>query len=92
MLMPLDEDDIVQKTFVSAFTQALADLGWTDGRKVRMDRRWGGVDVNRIRALATPLQQAPNRASSNGACALGSIRKTSPIAREDERAPLFFSA
>ena len=24
----------------SAFTQALADLGWTDGRNVRMDVRW----------------------------------------------------
>jgi putative ABC transport system substrate-binding protein len=55
MLMPLDENDTVQKTFVSAFTQALADLGWTDGRNVRMDRPWGGVDINRIRALAQEL-------------------------------------
>jgi putative ABC transport system substrate-binding protein len=55
VLMPLDEDDTVQKTFVSAFTQTLADLGWTDGRNVRMDRRWGGVDINRIRALAQEL-------------------------------------
>jgi putative ABC transport system substrate-binding protein len=55
MLMPLDENDTVQKTFVSAFTQALADLGWTNGRNVRMDRRWGGVDINRIRALAQEL-------------------------------------
>jgi putative tryptophan/tyrosine transport system substrate-binding protein len=31
VLMPLDENDPVAKTFVSTFTQALADLGWTDG-------------------------------------------------------------
>jgi putative ABC transport system substrate-binding protein len=34
------------------FIQALADLGWTDGRNVRMDLRWVGADINRIRALA----------------------------------------
>jgi putative ABC transport system substrate-binding protein len=36
------------RTAVSAFTQALAGLGWTDGRNVRMDVRWGGADINRI--------------------------------------------
>jgi putative ABC transport system substrate-binding protein len=30
-------------------------LGWTDGRNVRMDLRWGGGDINRIRALAREL-------------------------------------
>ena len=39
----------------SAFTQALADLGWTDGRNVRMDVRWGDGDANRMRALAQEL-------------------------------------
>jgi putative ABC transport system substrate-binding protein len=50
-----DENDPVLKTLVSAFTQALADLGWTDGRNVRMDLRWGGGDTNRIRVLAKEL-------------------------------------
>ena len=40
VLMPADENDPVVKTIVSAFTQRLADLGWTDGRNVRMDVRW----------------------------------------------------
>jgi len=30
-------------------------LGWTDGRNARMDLRWGGSDINRIRALAQEL-------------------------------------
>ena len=50
-----DENDPMSKSFVSAFTQALADLGWTDDRKVRIDLRWGGSDTNRIRALAQEL-------------------------------------
>ena len=50
-----DENDPVYKTWVSAFTQALAGLGWTDGRNLRMDLRWGGDDINRIRALAQEL-------------------------------------
>ena len=50
-----DENDPVLKTYVSAFTQALAGLGWTDGRNVRIDLRWPGGDINRIRALAQEL-------------------------------------
>jgi putative tryptophan/tyrosine transport system substrate-binding protein len=55
VLMQGDGNDPVWKSPVSAFTQALADLGWTDGRNVRMDLRWYGVDINRIRALAQEL-------------------------------------
>ena len=50
-----DENDPEGKRRVSAFTQALADLGWTDGRNLRMDFRWGRGDPNRIRALAREL-------------------------------------
>jgi putative ABC transport system substrate-binding protein len=38
-----DENDPVAKTYVSALTQSLAGLGWTDGRNVRMDLRWGAA-------------------------------------------------
>jgi putative ABC transport system substrate-binding protein len=55
MLMPFDENDPLVKSAPTAFTQALADLGWTEGRNVRMDLRWGGGDTNRIRALAQEL-------------------------------------
>jgi putative ABC transport system substrate-binding protein len=50
-----DENDPGIKSLVSAFTQAVADLGWTEGRNVRIDLRWGGGDINRIRALAQEL-------------------------------------
>jgi putative ABC transport system substrate-binding protein len=55
VLMSYDEDDPEAKARISSFAQALADLGWTDGRNVRMDRRWGGGDLNRLRALAREL-------------------------------------
>ena len=50
-----DENDPAWKTRLPAFTQALAGLGWTDGRNVRLDLRWAGSDINRIRALAQEL-------------------------------------
>jgi putative ABC transport system substrate-binding protein len=53
--VPYAENDPVGKRRYSAFTQAFADLGWTEGRNVRMDFRWGGDDTNRIRALAQEL-------------------------------------
>ena len=43
VLMTGDEND----RRYSVFTQALADLGWTDGRNVRIDVRWAGIDINR---------------------------------------------
>jgi putative ABC transport system substrate-binding protein len=55
VLIPFDENDPLAKPLASAFTQALAGLGWTDGRNVRIDLRWGGGDANRIRALAQEL-------------------------------------
>jgi putative tryptophan/tyrosine transport system substrate-binding protein len=55
VLMGLDENDSEAKRLYSLFTQALEGLGWDDGRNVRMDLRWSGGDINRIRALAQEL-------------------------------------
>ena len=50
-----DENDPLAKARVFAFTQALAGLGWTEGRNERIDLRWTGGDSNRFRALAQGL-------------------------------------
>ena len=55
VLWPGDEYDPLVKSEVSAFTQAFAGLGWTEGRNMRLDLRWHGADTNRIRALAAEL-------------------------------------
>jgi putative ABC transport system substrate-binding protein len=55
LLMPYEKNDPLAKAGFSAFTQALAGFGWTDGRNVRIDARWFGDDINLIRALAKEL-------------------------------------
>jgi putative ABC transport system substrate-binding protein len=50
-----DENDPAYKRTVSALTQALAGLGWADGRNVRIDLRWANADINRMRTLAQEL-------------------------------------
>jgi putative ABC transport system substrate-binding protein len=55
VLVSGDENDSLWKPRLSAFSQALADLGWTNGSNVRIDLRWGRFDNNRIRALAREL-------------------------------------
>jgi putative ABC transport system substrate-binding protein len=53
--LPGDENNSVYRPRVSAFIQAIADLGWTEGRNVRVDLRWYGDDSNRGRARAQEL-------------------------------------
>jgi putative tryptophan/tyrosine transport system substrate-binding protein len=49
------EENAEGKTELSAFTQGLAESGWTDGRNLRMEVRWGGGDVDRTRTFAKEL-------------------------------------
>src|SRR5262245_23886425 len=55
MLIAGNEGDPVYKARLPAFKQALAGLGWTDERNVRINFGWGRGDINRIRALAQEL-------------------------------------
>ena len=55
VLIAGDENGPLEKTLVSAFTQSLAGLGWTDGRNLRMDLRYAGGDINRSQELAQEL-------------------------------------
>jgi putative ABC transport system substrate-binding protein len=87
LLTAFDENDPVQsaKTIVSAFTRALAGWGWTDGRNVRIDLRWGGGDINRIRALAQELVGLqPDIIVTNGGVS------TVAIQREAHTIPIVF--
>ena len=54
VLMSLGEADPEAKASLSAFTQRLAELGWTDGRNLRIDVRWGS-DTDGIGAHAVEL-------------------------------------
>ena len=49
------ESDPQSKPNVAAFTQALADLGWTDGRNMRIDLRWAGINLETARTIGLTI-------------------------------------
>src|SRR3954451_2853097 len=59
VLMASAADDLESKARIAAFTQALAQLGWADGRNLRIDTRWATTDPDNIRRHATELAAQP---------------------------------
>jgi putative tryptophan/tyrosine transport system substrate-binding protein len=55
VLMNTVADDAEGQARLIAFGQGLAELGWTDGRNVRIDIRWGAGDAERFRRYAVEL-------------------------------------
>jgi putative ABC transport system substrate-binding protein len=55
VLLPAVANDPEYQARVGAFMQALALLGWTDGRNVRIEMRWGASDADRYRQYAAEL-------------------------------------
>jgi len=55
VLLPATADDMVWQARLGAFLKGLALLGWTIGRDVRVDIRWGTSDAAEIRRQATEL-------------------------------------
>src|SRR5207249_5194671 len=51
-LMNLSSDDAESLSRVTAFAQGLQQLGWSDGRNVRIDFRWSAGDVEQTRRFA----------------------------------------
>jgi len=86
VLLTGNESDPLQNSEVSAFTQALADSGWTDGRNVRMDLRWAGDDINRIRALAKEMV-----ALQPDIILTSTIPATAALERETRTIPIVFA-
>jgi putative ABC transport system substrate-binding protein len=79
VLRPYNKNDPVAKTRLSALTQALADLGWTHGRNVRMDLRWAGGESNLIRGLAQELVGLqPDIIVTGGTAATAALQRASP--------------
>jgi putative ABC transport system substrate-binding protein len=83
VLMDLAENDPEGGARIAAFLQGLAQLGWTDGRNVRIDTRWGAGDADRIRRQAAELiALAPDVILATGTPSLGPLlqaMRTVPI-------------
>jgi putative ABC transport system substrate-binding protein len=82
-----DENDPAVKLRVSAFIQALAGFGWTDGRNLRMDFRSAGGDINRMRALAQELVGS----QPDIIVTVGSTVATAAVQRETRTIPIVFA-
>src|SRR5215831_20848989 len=83
VLMNLTADDPEAPGRVAAFAQGLGELGWTIGRNVRIDYRWGANDPDRGRRYADELiALAPDTILASGilsATPLQRITRTLPI-------------
>src|SRR5438046_1358419 len=67
-------DDVEFQAWVGAFLQALALLGWTIGRNVRIDTRWSGVNAAETRRLAAELAAlAPDVILAHGSSTVGPL-------------------
>jgi putative ABC transport system substrate-binding protein len=55
VLMNAEETRPFERTCVAAFTDALSNLGWVDGRNLAIELRWNKTDAERARSYATEL-------------------------------------
>ena len=55
VLMGIAESDPARQSFVAAFTGALRELGWSNGRNIGIEYRWGAGDAEQIRKFAREL-------------------------------------
>ena len=87
VLEPLAVDDPETLARVTAFAQGLQQLGWTAGRNVRIDYRWGAGDADRIGQQAAELAAlAPDAILTVGAST------TAPMLRATRTVPVVFVA
>src|SRR3954468_486798 len=83
----VDADDPDAKANIAAFLQVLQQLGWTDGRHVRMDYRWGAGNANNIRKHAAELVAlAPDVILATGTVAMA------PLLEATRTVPIVFTA
>ena len=83
IILPAAADDAKFQTWVGAFLQALAQLGWVIGRNVRIDTRWATTDAAEIRRHAAELVAlAPDVILTSGTSTVGPMlqaTRTVPI-------------
>ena len=81
--MNLAPDDAESPVRLAAFLQGMQQLGWTDGRNVRIYTRWGADDADRSRRYAAELVAlAPDLVLASGSpsvVALQQATRTVPI-------------
>ena len=85
VLMAYAESDPVAQSMAAAFHDELAKLGWREGNNLRIERRWGAGDAERLKAFAKELVGLrPEVILSMGTVATGFV------VRETQTIPIVF--
>ena len=85
-LMPQTADDPQGQARIAAFLRELQQLGWTDGRNVRIDARWSATDAELIRKSAMELVAlAPDVILASTTAAVG------PLVQATRTVPIVFA-
>jgi putative ABC transport system substrate-binding protein len=86
VVVSLGADDPEGQARVAAFLQGLQQLGWTEGRNVRIDIRWGAGDADLVRRYAAELVAlAPDVILASGGATIG------PLLQATRTVPIVFT-
>jgi putative tryptophan/tyrosine transport system substrate-binding protein len=79
------ESDSDGQARIAAFREVMQGLGWTEGRNIQIDYRWGAGDVERTRGYAAELVSfKPDVIFAVAAAQLA------PLSRETKTIPIIF--
>jgi putative ABC transport system substrate-binding protein len=85
-LMNANEADGETRRRLAAFRKGLNELGWIEGKNIRIETRWGGGNPERVRAYARELvQSAPDVLVTNG------TPSTAALKHETSSIPIVFA-
>jgi putative ABC transport system substrate-binding protein len=82
VLLPIAKDDPEYQPWISAFRQALQDLGWIEGRNIRIDIHWAGNPAEVRKQAAELAALAPDVILAPGTLTVGPLMqatRTVPI-------------
>jgi putative ABC transport system substrate-binding protein len=85
VLIEFDETDPEAKAYPSGLTRGLVQLGWTEGRNVRIDIRWAAGSVERMKMLAKELVNL-----QPDVIVTSSTQVTASVKRETQTIPIVF--
>src|ERR1700676_5491820 len=77
MLLAFSESDLEGQSRVAAFQKSLQELGWLDGRTVRIDYRWAVGDADRNRYAAELVAIAPDVILATTGATVGALQQAS---------------
>jgi len=86
VLLPAAADDAEFQIWFAAFLQALAQLGWTIGRNMRVDIQWATPNATKIRQHAAELA-----AKAPDVILTGGTSTTAPMLQATRAVPIVFA-